>query len=147
MKKVITQVTKTKHEVVTMSIENIKNNFEAMKATKATNTKKTKKEIIEELADDIRALRKQGFSFAAILEVIKSNGESMTESTLKQYLKGARKPKKAKKPGRPSSAKASSAPQGKQSHPAPRPAQAERTPLKPVTRTDGSFNILSDDDI
>lgn len=70
-----------------MDITAIKKQFETMK--KAPPKQKSKKEIVAELADDIRGLLKSGYGIKDVLDVLRNNGLELQESTLKNYLSRA----------------------------------------------------------
>lgn len=70
-----------------INIDNIKKRIEEMK--KKPPKQKSKREIIAELAVDIRALFKLGYSYREILDEFKLDGLNLQESTLKNYLSKA----------------------------------------------------------
>jgi hypothetical protein len=140
-----------------MSIESIKEEFANLKKNGKKTTKKTKRELIAELSDDIRDLRSAGYSFEDILNVIKKNGETITESTLKKYLTEATNAKKnlnvtetgkkkrtSKKATANSSAKASSKAVAKPSHTRSLPLSQKAVETEKGKRA-GAFDVLSDD--
>lgn len=67
-----------------IKIDVIKNEFAKMK--EAGPQVRSKKDLINDLAGDIKALLKQGYTLKQILDVLQSNGLELKESTLKNYL-------------------------------------------------------------
>ena len=79
-------------------IQSIRKNFNVLRE-KSEEKKNSVKSLIDELADDIRDLRKRGVSFTDILNAIKGVKADMklSESTLKRYLYESSPKKKTRK--------------------------------------------------
>lgn len=79
-------------------IQSIRKNFNALRE-KSEEKKNSVKSLIDELADDIRDLRKRGVSFTDILNAIKGVRADikLSESTLKRYLYESSPKKKTRK--------------------------------------------------
>ena len=88
---------------------------------KSGNKSVTRREIVEKLKEEIRALRKQGFSFEQIATAFSNKGVDIAGSTLREYAKGG-------KPGKQQARKVSKPREGAS---ASRPAIAQAT--KPAT--------------
>lgn len=67
-----------------IKIDVIKEQFAKMK--EAGPQVRSKKDLINDLAGDIKVLLKQGYTLKQILDVLQSNGLELKESTLKNYL-------------------------------------------------------------
>lgn len=79
-------------------IQSIRKNFNILRE-KSEEKKNSVKSLIDELADDIRDLRKRGVSFTDILNAIKGVKADikLSESTLKRYLYESSPKKKTRK--------------------------------------------------
>lgn len=79
-------------------ITTIRSRFDTLRA-QSEEKKDTTRSLVEELADDIRDLRKRGISFKDILTAIKGENTDLklTESTLKRYLYESGPKKKTRK--------------------------------------------------
>lgn len=82
-------------------IQSIRNNFDILRE-KSEAEKNSVKSLIDELADDIRDLRKRGISFTDIINAIKDVRADikLSESTLKKYLYESSPKKKVDVSGR-----------------------------------------------
>lgn len=79
-------------------ITTIRSRFDTLRA-QSEEKKDTTRSLVEELADDIRDLRKRGISFKDILTAIKGENTDLklTENTLKRYLYESSPKKKTRK--------------------------------------------------
>lgn len=79
-------------------ITTIRSRFDTLRA-QSEEKKDTTRSLVEELADDIRELRKRGISFKDILTAIKGENTDLklTESTLKRYVYESSPKKKTRK--------------------------------------------------
>ena len=102
----------------------------------------SKKELIRNLAANIRELRAEGHSYESIMNGLAKGGITIKESTLKKYLNAARKPRRKKARNVIASKAEVSAPTLKVIVP---PLLQPDKPIHPTNRSDGSFAVLPDE--
>lgn len=69
-----------------INLAGIREQFKTMKA--AGPQKQTQKDLVGELAGEIKDLMKMGYTLSQVLDVLNSNGMELKQSTLKNYLVG-----------------------------------------------------------
>ena len=103
----------------------------------------SKKELIKNLASKIRELRADGHSYESILSGLAKGGIAIKESTLKKYLNEALKPRR-KKAG---NAKAPAEFSPSASKAVVPPLLQPKKTTHSLTRSDGSFAVLPDEEV
>lgn len=102
----------------------------------------SKKELIRNLAANIRELRAEGHSYESIMNGLAKGGITIKESTLKTYLNAAMKPRRKKARTVKTSKVEVSTKALKAIVP---PLLQPNKPVHPTNRSDGSFAVLPDE--
>jgi predicted transcriptional regulator len=110
-------------------VENIAQKFQALPEIEGSARSVTAKEAVKTLRKEIAILRKKGYSFEAIAEIMRGEGLDLSASTVKNYAKA---PKRKSKPA--PEKPAPGAQEAKKSGGGAQAAESQKKPKKKISK-------------